>query len=282
MVCVVCGSKEGRIQIISGYEFWKCEKCGLTRLLTKSKEDDLYKFEDARRHLVKVSPLSALIYKFKAQWILDWYYKFVFNSRRKIVEKYVLNGKILDVGCAQGEFLGYLDSNKWSLFGIELNANMAKNARKMVPKARIYTQKMEDFKENEKFDVITLWHVWEHLEEVKTQMAKLKSMLKPGGYLVMEMPNGESVWRKVFGKHWRMWMVPQHKWLWTAKSMRMFLEKNGFNVIKTCGEGLISSGPGSAVDWSGSIWLGVLMAPVCVIVNILAGKHRDNLVTIGR
>lgn len=275
--CGVCGSQQITIETVKGYYFAVCGECGLTWLLGRPSKD-LYKFTDAWEHLLFVSPLSNFLAKIRLdRIILEWYHRNCFGSHKRLVERYMQGGKLLDVGCEQGNFLKLFDEAKWQVSGIEINPHMAKIAKQNLPQAKIYTQKIEDFNNRQKFDVITLWHVFEHLGEVKRQRAKLKSMLRPGGYLIMEMPNGESIWRKVFGKYWRMWMVPQHLWFWTEKSVRIFMEQNGFEIVEVKQVGLLSSGPGSLVEWSGQVILGVIFLPVFVVVNLLAGRHRDNL-----
>jgi 2-polyprenyl-3-methyl-5-hydroxy-6-metoxy-1,4-benzoquinol methylase len=248
--------------------------------LVSQHKKEKYTFVDSRKYLQQVSPISALLYKLGVEKCLDVYYRLVFGIRGNTVKSYIKQGSILDIGTADGLFLRQFGSDKWSLSGIEINRHLAKKTQELLPRAKIYEQKLEKL-ELKKFDVVSAWHVWEHLDRPKQQAARLKKLLKPGGYLIMEMPNGESMWRKVFGGDWVLWMVPQHKFFWNEKSIRTFLSKFGLTIVEVKQVGLVSSGPGSAARRWGVVWA-MMLFPLFLVLNIFAGKRKDNLLVVAK
>jgi 2-polyprenyl-3-methyl-5-hydroxy-6-metoxy-1,4-benzoquinol methylase len=277
--CVACEDDTFGTITAQGATFYECSGCGLLELVSQHKKEK-YTFVDSRKYLQQVSPISALLYKLGVEKCLDVYYRLVFGIRGNTVKSYIKQGSILDIGTADGLFLRQFGSDKWSLSGIEINRHLAKKTQELLPRAKIYEQKLEKL-ELKKFDVVSAWHVWEHLDRPKQQAARLKKLLKPGGYLIMEMPNGESMWRKVFGGDWVLWMVPQHKFFWNEKSIRTFLSKFGLTIVEVKQVGLVSSGPGSAARRWGVVWA-MMLFPLFLVLNIFAGKRKDNLLVVAK
>jgi 2-polyprenyl-3-methyl-5-hydroxy-6-metoxy-1,4-benzoquinol methylase len=108
----------------------------------------------------------------------------------------VPQGHILDVGCSSGEYLARLRSLGWHTSGIELDADAARHAREVL-KLDVFTGSAENALPNYpdgSFDVVTMWHVLEHLSEPALVLRQVKRILKPGGRLILEVPNYRSLW----------------------------------------------------------------------------------------
>ena len=137
-------------------------------------------------------------------------------------------GSLLDIGSGTGDFLKQAKSKGWKISGVEPN----ESARKLAQETGIdLKQSIEDFKE-EKFDVITLWHVLEHLPNLEEAISKLEDLLNSGGTLIIAVPNYKSYDARYYKSNWAAYDVPRHLWHFSRKTMeRLFSQK--MNLIKT-------------------------------------------------
>ncbi|TMM30370.1 class I SAM-dependent methyltransferase [Polaribacter aestuariivivens] len=129
--------------------------------------------------------------------------------------------QLLDIGAGTGDFLKTCKKKNWKVFGVEPNPS----ARNIALKKGIdLKENISDFT-NEKFDVITLWHVLEHMENLKTTIKKLKSLLKPKGRIVVAVPNYKSCDANFYKEHWAAFDVPRHLWHFSQFSIhKLFSE----------------------------------------------------------
>ena len=128
---------------------------------------------------------------------------------------------VLDFGAGTGDFLKICKNNNWQVLGIEPNAEARENA---VKKGVHLKENLLDVT-NQKFDVITLWHVLEHVENLKSTIKVLKSLLQPEGRIVVAVPNYKSYDAAFYKEHWAAYDVPRHLWHFSQKAIRkLFLE----------------------------------------------------------
>ena len=128
---------------------------------------------------------------------------------------------VLDFGAGTGDFLKICKNNNWQVLGIEPSAEARENAAK---KGIHLKENLLDIT-NQKFDVITLWHVLEHVENLKSTIKVLKSLLQPEGRIVVAVPNYKSYDAAFYKEHWAAYDVPRHLWHFSQKAIRkLFLE----------------------------------------------------------
>ena len=89
--------------------------------------------------------------------------------------------------------------------------------------------------ENERYDIITLWHVLEHLPNLNEDLARLKEKLTEKGRLVIAVPNHTSFDANSYGAHWAAWDVPRHLWHFSPKSIDALMKKHGMEVTDVKG-----------------------------------------------
>ena len=138
--------------------------------------------------------------------------------------------KILDVGCGTGDFLKAAQNNGWVVIGIEPNQEARSIANSKTNNAVFDIDHLS--KINDHFDVITLWHVLEHLPDLKTQIENLKRLLNPNGTLIIAVPNFKSYDAKFYKSNWAAYDVPRHLWHFSKKSISKLFQNNGLKVIK--------------------------------------------------
>lgn len=137
---------------------------------------------------------------------------------------------VLDVGCGNGWMLTLFKGfapEKIGTFGVEINQAVCDIARKAGHK--VYAGRFEDVATQEQYDVVNLTHVIEHVSDPRAVVKKAYSALKPGGFLVLETPNADTVeWNWFKSGAWGAYHIPRHWYFYTPKSIRLLCESEGF------------------------------------------------------
>jgi 2-polyprenyl-3-methyl-5-hydroxy-6-metoxy-1,4-benzoquinol methylase len=148
--------------------------------------------------------------------------------RYKLIRKYKAKGKLFDLGVGWGHFLLAGQMLGYDVSGIEISEQpylYAKNDLKL-PVEHIDFFKMP---ESNKFDVLTMWDVLEHIDRADTVIEKCSKLINEGGYIVIQVPQIDSYIAKKYGADWKM-MGLDHVNYFSKKTLTELLEKNGFNV----------------------------------------------------
>lgn len=165
----------------------------------------------------------------------------VYHLVRKISLKNKLNlinslskdtKQLLDIGCGTGDFLEIAQQNNWSVFGIEPNQQARGVANKKTNNVVFDTDQLSKFK-NQTFDVITLWHVLEHLPNLEDQVQRFKKILKPNGALIVAVPNYKSFDAMHYKNFWAALDVPRHLWHFNKSSISKLFKTQSMRVVKT-------------------------------------------------
>lgn len=147
------------------------------------------------------------------------------KSKRKLVEKHHNSfDSVLDIGCGDGAFLSVFDDKR--TVGVE----PSNRARELcVVKGLEIAPSITDV--NATFDVITLWHVLEHLPNLKEDLKATKSLLSEEGRLFIAVPNCKSWDAEYYGEFWAGYDVPRHVWHFDRESLEGILVNAGFEVV---------------------------------------------------
>ena len=137
-------------------------------------------------------------------------------------------GCLLDVGSGVGSYLSVVKELGWKAVGVEPSVPAAQYASSNYG-VRIESASFEEFTYPEKsFDVITMWHSLEHFSDPKNILEKTKGLLKPGGMLMLGLPNHSSLDRRIFGDFWNGYEIPLHLFHFSPKSIQAMLGQTGF------------------------------------------------------
>ena len=141
-------------------------------------------------------------------------------------------GQLLDVGCATGIFLDGMRQLGWDVKGIEPSAHAAAYARDRF-QLSVFEGGIEEAPyDDATFDVITLWDVLEHLHDPLAALDQLRRWLRPGGLLVISIPNPDSLEARLFKSYWIGWDLPRHLNLFRPARLREILARTRFDTLK--------------------------------------------------
>lgn len=150
------------------------------------------------------------------------------NNKLELINK-VSNGKnILDYGCGVGDFLEHLQKNGYDVLGMEPNDSARKIAQSKIGKEKVTSTELEH--NDQKFDIITLWHVLEHIPNLNEIIQQLKNHLSENGRLIIAVPNHKSYDAEYYGKYWAAYDVPRHLWHFSASSMNKLFNNFGMKI----------------------------------------------------
>ncbi|WP_369752869.1 class I SAM-dependent methyltransferase [Flavobacterium sp. WC2409] len=137
-------------------------------------------------------------------------------------------GRILDIGAGTGDFLSVAKQNGWETIGVE----PSEKAKAIASKKGVAFVEETRTLENQSFDVITMWHVLEHVPDLDFQIKELKRLLKPTGSLIIAVPNFKSFDAKHYGAFWAAYDVPIHFWHFSKKAIKLLFEKENIQLEK--------------------------------------------------
>jgi 2-polyprenyl-3-methyl-5-hydroxy-6-metoxy-1,4-benzoquinol methylase len=152
-------------------------------------------------------------------------------ERRDSLLKYKSGGSALDLGCSSGGFLRSLKGPAWTLYGIEMSEEVARRAETSTG-AKVFVGDILDapFAANS-FDVITCFHVFEHLYEPREVLLRVAEWLKPGGVFFTMMPNIDSAGRRIFGSYWYALELPRHTFHFSPQSLSNMASSVGLQKL---------------------------------------------------
>ena len=145
----------------------------------------------------------------------------------------IKSGKVLDVGAGTGFFLHQLQKKGCVVFGTTASTNSAKSANQILSLHLEVTDSLDEVSLNAPFDAITYWHVYEHLENPQLHASKWLELVRPGGIVLIEVPNIESVGSKLCYQSWLGSDDRHHINHQAPDQIRETLIKAGFEVIRT-------------------------------------------------
>jgi 2-polyprenyl-3-methyl-5-hydroxy-6-metoxy-1,4-benzoquinol methylase len=180
-----------------------------------------YESEEYISHTDNKSGLFAYLYQLVKKWSLQKKTKLIFQENNG-------TGTLLDIGAGTGDFVKAAKESGWKVEGIEPNEKASSLA---TEKGISLKPKISDF-EGQRFDVVTMWHVLEHVPNLEETIQQLNNLIKPGGILIIAVPNFKSYDAKYYGKFWAAFDVPRHLWHFSKKSMESLFAEN-FKLQKT-------------------------------------------------
>ena len=233
--CPICGETHSteylqtKDYFLTGEPFTlrQCADCGFVFTSPRPDEDRLPEYYQSENYLSHhsrgFSPLR-LIYQFLRKRNI--------RGKYQLVSQYTAKGHILDIGCGTGELLAYFQKQGWKASGIEPDAS-ARNFASEHWSLPVYNEdKIPEFKDRS-FDVVTMWHVLEHVPDLNQRLQEIYRMLNKGGYYFAAVPNFLSWDAQHYGSFWAAWDLPRHLFHFSEQNIVQLAEKHGFKYVKS-------------------------------------------------
>ncbi|MDP4278737.1 MAG: class I SAM-dependent methyltransferase [Bacteroidota bacterium] len=157
------------------------------------------------------------------------------GKKLKLIRQLTDGRRLLDIGCGTGHFLNYMQKNGFTCEGIEIDQaarefGIREFGLKVDSPDMIYKKDTAST-----YDVITLWHVMEHLYDAGAYLSWMHQVLKPDGVLIIALPNCASLDARYYGQYWAAYDVPRHLWHFKPAVFKQFVSQYGFKSVKVKG-----------------------------------------------
>ena len=206
------------------FDLYTCEDCGFTFTQGVPVEAEIGRYYETPDYIshsdTKKGAMNA-IYHHVRQYMLGR------KARLVMKESHRKTGRILDIGTGTGYFAHTMQNKGWEVEAVEKSGQARNFAREhfglnVRPEAALKELVPGTF------DVITLWHVMEHLEHLDETWELLRELLTEKGVLIVAVPNCSSYDAMKYGKYWAAYDVPRHLWHFTPATIQQFGSKHGF------------------------------------------------------
>jgi 2-polyprenyl-3-methyl-5-hydroxy-6-metoxy-1,4-benzoquinol methylase/rubredoxin len=219
--CPVCGSKnELEIFFKEGGRYVKCKDCTMVYLNPVFKDFAITEYYESNH-----SEQSEVV-----ESDTDNFYVNIYNNGlddiQSVSEKI---STILDVGCSSGSFLDLAKKRDLKTYGVELNKTEYEFAKKKGH--AVHNELLQNISFKEKFDVVTLWDVFEHLIDGEFYLNEIKKILNTNGKIFLQIPSSDSLAAKILREKCNMYDGLEHVNLYGVKTIKMLAEKCNFEVL---------------------------------------------------
>lgn len=210
------------------FEIVECCDCKLlftTPCPPHDKIGDYYKSENYLSHNDEKKGLFAKIYNIVKKINIK-------NKFRIATDQDIYGNRlsVLDIGCGVGDFLNYAKEKGCEITGIEPSEDARKIAEKKLSTKIFSPAELENLPDNS-FDIITMWHVLEHVSDLKTEIFHLQRLLKKDGKLILALPNHKSYDAEYYNDKWAAYDVPRHLYHFSKESIKNIFEKSELQLI---------------------------------------------------
>lgn len=230
--CPLCGSTHlKRVMTCTDFyasgeqfELSACEDCGFTFTQGVPVEAEIGKYYETPDYISHTDTRKGAMNR-----VYHYVRSYMLGRKARLVakESHRKKGRLLDIGTGTGYFANTMSRRGWEIEAVEKS-----------PQARAFA--LENFglevkpesalKEFEpgRFDVITLWHVMEHLENLNETWESLRELLTEKGLLIVAVPNCSSYDAERYGEYWAAYDVPRHLWHFTPGTIQQLASRHGF------------------------------------------------------
>lgn len=228
--CVICNTNNKTIFLFKNFDYIsqkfftikKCINCNLVFTVFENKNNLNEYYPDSyyknNKNFIGTSIQTLMKYSrfFRAYRLNSYFSK---------------PGKILDIGCGSAFMLSLLSKKGWDCYGTERSSSSASAAMKDQSLKIIISENIENISLNMKFDVISMFHVLEHVNNPMKTIAYVKKNLKDKGFLIIEVPNFDSFQSKLTKGKWFHIDAPRHLYHFSYNSLKNILDENNFKII---------------------------------------------------
>ncbi|QNF32675.1 class I SAM-dependent methyltransferase [Adhaeribacter swui] len=205
----------------------QCDNCGFKFTNPRPDEASIgqyYQSEEYISHTNKATSITNQAYKLVRTYTI--------KQKVDLINRLSAKGAILDYGCGTGNFLAACKKNGWQVQGYEPSELARAQAEELLTQKILNASIALETIPKESFQVITLWHVLEHIHTLNDTFKKLVQLTKPEGKLIIAVPNADSHDAQVYRENWAAYDVPRHLYHFNQATMKRFLKKHKIELTE--------------------------------------------------
>ena len=233
--CPWCGSENAQPHIElkdlfltqEPFMILECKDCGLLYTTPRPNKDEIGKYYQSDKYYSHQENKEGFIPK-----VYEKVKSINLKNKYKIATEKTTRGKILDIGCGVGDFLHTMEQQGWECTGVEPSEDAKAIAKKRIKAQLLPSEEQENLSDGS-FDVITMWHVLEHVDALRWQIQQLYRLCKPGGRIIIALPNYKSYDGQYYKAAWAAYDVPRHLNHFNEETIVKIFEESHLKHIKT-------------------------------------------------
>lgn len=236
--CLVCGKNNFTTELIckdfvatnEHFELNRCESCSFLFTNPRPNSNEIGKYYQSDKYVSHAGKKEGfgLIYK-----VYDLVRNYSIKTKIDLIKKYNSSGNLMDLGCGLGYFLhGAIEDKTFNCVGVDVSDDAIKYVKSTFGYVVKNENELDSF-DKSSFDVITQWHVMEHVHFLNERMVQLYKLLKQEGTMFIAVPNSDSWDAKNYKEYWDGYDVPRHLYHFNQNSFKSLMEKHGFKIVET-------------------------------------------------
>lgn len=233
--CPVCGSSDtepvlkARDHTVSGetFEIRECHSCLLRFTQDVPGPEAIQPYYKSENYISHTNTGKGLINR-----VYRVVRKHTLKKKRRLAEEVsgLKKGVLLDIGSGTGSYVREMQEAGWEVTGLEPDPGARQVALQQFGVQLVESQILFSLPPD-RFDVISLWHVLEHVHDLHRYFDQMKKLLKENGRILVAVPNYTSFDATLYGSSWAAYDVPRHLYHFSPASMKFLAEKHGFRLL---------------------------------------------------
>lgn len=206
------------------FDIFECTACGLAFTQNVPDEKEIDRYYESPTYISHSNTSKGFVNR-----VYHIVRRIMLQKKAQKVEMLtgLKNGRLLDYGAGTGHFARIMETRGWSVTAIEKNGKARELALKEFGFEMLPVEALSTIKDKE-LDVVTMWHVMEHIQEPDRMWDELHRILGDKGIAIIAVPNSASYDALKYKKHWAAYDVPRHLWHFTPSTIAQWGEKHGF------------------------------------------------------
>jgi SAM-dependent methyltransferase len=238
IACLVCGSTQLTKEITckdfvatgENFDLHRCQTCSFLFTNPRPAISEIGPYYQSDRYVSHTGSKKNLPFMYT---VYDVVRDYSIKQKLQLIKSYHPQGKLMDLGCGLGYFLdGTIRDKTFDAIGVDVSQEAIDFVHQKFGYPVLNEAELDTL-EQESFDVITQWHVLEHVHKLNERMQQLYRLLKPNGTLFIAVPNSNSWDAKHYKEFWDGYDVPRHLYHFNQQSFSMLMQKHGFIVKET-------------------------------------------------
>jgi 2-polyprenyl-3-methyl-5-hydroxy-6-metoxy-1,4-benzoquinol methylase len=217
--CPACQKKKSnKLFVKEGGQYVKCVSCQMVYLNPVFTDEALVRYYTNNKVEQGVVVADDILF-----------YEKLYSQGLASAQKKTEIGNILDIGCSTGLFLDIAKVKGWKTYGLELNKIEFSIANEK--EHNVFNTLLEDACFNEKFNIISLWDVFEHIKDGDKTLKLMKNLLTDNGVILLQIPSSDSLTARVMQEKCNMFDGLEHVNLYGVNSLKILVENNNLQIL---------------------------------------------------